>query len=161
MISFTIMWTLQHIHSTSSRLPHALSIPLVPTCTSSPPVLGHMKLTLLFSGQRVHHRVSCLSNSLLRFIYYLANLALNSPPEIWADFSNTHALHDTVFMSWSHSQQCPSLQRDMPRLIRQFLPFALYNIFSDYSPSPRTYVVYYFLEFSSLFQPQHVGKNVN
>lgn len=82
---------------------------------SFPPVLALVKL--FYSLDRVHHRVNCPSNSLLTLISYLANLALNSPSEIWADFSNTRAAHDTVIChdpTWKTStgnSGCAKIQR--------------------------------------------------
>lgn len=58
-------------------------------------------------------------------------------------------------MSWSHSQQCPSLRLDMPKLILQFLSFGLYNISGDYSPQPCILFILYSLSESNIFFQSH------
>lgn len=91
---------------------------------SFPPVLALVEP--FYSLDRVHHRVNCPSNSLLTLISYLANLALNSPSEIWADFSNTHAAHDTVIChdpTWKTStgnSGCMKIQGFKAKRLLQF-----------------------------------------
>lgn len=122
-------------------LPCALPVLLVPISTSFPPVLGHIKQFFFLGKEFITGWAVCPTTYSDLSTIWLTLLWTHPWDLSWLLQHTCTPWHS--FMSWFHSQQCPSLPLDMPRLILQFLSFVLYNIFGDYSPSPTAYIIYF------------------